>query len=95
MCTLFDAYWQPALAVAVFATIIFLPLRMRLAEMTARKRLKGELGADRPENELTVYRLRWAIFWARGLVAVIIFALFVLGMICAGSPGDYPGIVPD
>jgi len=95
MCDLFDAYWQPALALAVFATIIFLPLRMKLAEMTASKRLKGEPGADRPENELTVQRLGRAIFWARGLVAVIIFVLFILGVICTGSPGDYPGIVPD
>ncbi len=79
MCEYFDGYWQYAIGVLLALTIFTIYLRLKYASAT------GKLP----------YWLSQLFFWGQGFVAITMFLLLAMGFICAGSPGDVPGIIPN
>ena len=79
MCEYFDAYWQYAIGFLLVLAIFTILLRLKYASAA---------------SELP-YWLTVLFFGSKGLVAITMLLLMVMGFICAGSPGDMNAIVPN
>jgi hypothetical protein len=89
VCDIFDISWRYLIAAALLLSMIFVPVRMKIAELAAGQARKSRNAAQ------LLARLQILSLWAWGLVAIITMTLFILGIACAGSLGDIAGIVPD
>jgi len=84
MCEFYDVLWKPALTFLLFFSILTLLVRVKY-------HYKGGL-------ERSTSAPKWlsaSLFWGSGVVGLTMLALMVLGFVCAGSPGDIRGIVPN
>ncbi len=84
MCEFYDILWKPALVFLLFFSILTVLVRFKYAS-------KGRMdrSADAPQW------LSALLFWGSGVVGLTMLALMVLGFVCAGSPGDIEGFVPN
>jgi hypothetical protein len=89
MCDLFDWSWKYLLVFAALLSLAFIPVRLKIAHLVS-----GPARSSREAAQLLA-RLQIFTFWARGLVAFIMMALFVMGLACIGSPGDIGGVIPE
>ena len=83
MCEYFDASWKLALALLLFFSIFTLLLRVRYSGGTDHK------------PRVQPQWLAGLLFWGSGYVALAMVLLMLIGFVCAGSPGDLTGIVPN
>ena len=84
MCETFDAAWQIVLIFLLFFSLLTILLRVKYS---------GRVNAGKAPAQ--PQWLAALVFWGAGLVGIIMLASMVLGFVCAGSPGDLRGIVPN
>jgi hypothetical protein len=83
MCDYFDLLWKPALVFLLLFSMLMLVARLRYE-------WAGGQGSLEPPRWLVLL-----VFWGRGFVAIAMLVLMILGFVCAGSPGDITGIIPN
>ena len=84
MCEVFDGSWKLVLAGLLFFSIFALLLRVRYSSVAGAGRTAG------PPQWLAAL-----VFWGAGFVGIMMLALMILGFVCAGSPGEIKGIIPN